>query len=89
MRRKQNGAIPADVGHELAKPDPFFWIEPHRRFVDDEDVRLVDESLGDTEPAYHAAGELLDLAPRDLRQPDLLDHVGYALASGHLVTQPR
>ena len=65
MRGKQDRPVLSQTGHELTEAHALFRVEPDRGLVDDQHLGLVHEGLRHSEPAHHAAGELLDLAVRD------------------------
>ena len=54
-------------------------VEPGRRLVEQQDVRIADEGTGDREPPLHSAGERLDARLRALVQLDELEQLVYPL----------
>src|SRR3989442_5628879 len=74
MRREHNGATfcPNRLC-QFPQVSPRLRIESGGRLVEEQDLRLVDERGGDTEPLLLAARKLVDLGARLFGQVDLLE----------------
>ena len=54
------------------KAKPLGRVEPGRRLVDDDDLRIAEQRLGDAEALAHAAGEGRDRALARVEEVGLL-----------------
>src|SRR5437764_372655 len=54
-------------------------IKGRRRLIQDEQFRIVDQHLGQSDSLYHSASEFADVAARLLFQPDCLKNFAHAL----------
>ena len=57
----------AQLAEELAQLDPGARIEARGRLVEQQDLRVVDEGVGQAEPLLHAARQRLDVVRRACR----------------------
>ena len=64
-----------EVAQQPAHPGDALGIQPVRRFVQDEHLRLTDERLGDAEPLPHAEGIAAHPAIGGVGQPDEVQQV--------------
>ena len=58
--------LPAEGFDELADLDDLGRVEPDRRLVQDQDLGVVDQGLGDADPLLVAPGDVLDEPAPDL-----------------------
>ena len=68
---------PGDEGKHLL---PAEWIEPRRRFIEEHQLRIADERLGELGALAHAGGEPLDRPEPRLVETDEIEDVGGPLA---------
>ena len=54
VSRKDDDAFAGKFGEEIAKTDAFFRIEARSGFIHDEELRIVEECLGDADALTHA-----------------------------------
>lgn len=73
MRRDHHTGIAPQFLHEIAEPHALRRIEPGRRLVEQEDVRVVHDRLRDPDPPHHPAGECLHLVVRAIGETDPFD----------------
>jgi hypothetical protein len=55
VRGQDHDAVAGQVGEQVAEPDALFWIEPHGGFVDDQQLGIVQQRLGDADALFHTA----------------------------------
>jgi hypothetical protein len=56
----------------LAEPHPLLGVQPGGRLVEQQQLRVGHDRLGDPDPAAHAARQGADLPPRQVLQLDRL-----------------
>jgi hypothetical protein len=54
--RQQHSPASGQGGEKVAESEPLFGVKPRGRFVDDEQARVVEDGLGNPDPAFHATG---------------------------------
>ena len=79
---QDHGAALADPGHQVAEPQPLLGVETRRRLVEDEQLGVAEQRLGDAHPAAHAAGQGADPAAGDVGQADQVDDPAYLVVPG-------
>ena len=57
VRRKNHDALAGKIREQIAKAHALFGIEPGRRFIDDQQLRIVEQRLRDSDALLHSAGE--------------------------------
>src|SRR5262245_7594527 len=72
-------ARPPDEGEHLVPPGR---VQSVRRFVEEQELRVVDERLGELDPLLHAGRIAADRSIALLEQADVAEHFGGALAGG-------
>ena len=65
----------AQLPEELAELDPGARVQPGSRLVEEQDLRIVDERVGEAEPLLHAAREALDVGVPLVAQVDEIEQV--------------
>ena len=73
--REQDGPLAAEAADRLPDPDDLPRIEPHRRLVEDEDGRTVDERSREGRPLAETLREVFHLPVRHLCQEAALDRL--------------
>ena len=56
VRREDHDAALADLREQVAETHALLRVEADRRLVDDDELRIAEERLGDAEALAHAAG---------------------------------
>ena len=72
---ENRAAAPGEGAQEVAQPADSFRIEPVRRLVEDEQLRVAEQRAGDAQALAHAERVGLDPAAGGTRQLDLLEHL--------------
>ena len=89
MRRVEDGqALTRQRLHRLEDRVARLRVDPDGRFVQHEELRLVEQSDADVEPAFHTAGVLLGAVLAAVGEADDVEHLVDALvrhSSGHAV----
>ena len=75
VRGEQDHAVGGQVDQQVAEADALLGVETGGGFIDDEQLRVVDQRLGDADAALHPARKAFDLAPGGLLQPDHFQHL--------------
>jgi hypothetical protein len=76
VRGQDDGdAAVAQVAHQLPHLAPQLDVDAGRRLVEEQDLRLVRQRLGDQHPALHAAGQRHDFAVLLVPQGQVLQHL--------------
>jgi hypothetical protein len=77
---QKNGPVSAKVRDHVAETNSLFRVETNGRFINNDDPGFVNQRLGHPQAPQHTAGQLLDLAVDDFRQPDLVQHFCHPFA---------
>jgi hypothetical protein len=93
--RQDHDLALADVGQQVQEAISLLWVEAGGGFVDDDQLRVADQRLGDAESLPHAAGEpgqrllahivKIGLAQQIIDDRATLVLVGEALEYGHMI----
>ena len=86
----QHAGVGADLPQQFAEVQPLVGVEADGRLVEQQDLRVVDDRLGDAGPAHHAAGQRLESGVGLVGQPDPVDrplHRGRHLGVGISLSQ--
>ena len=70
----------------VAKVDPLFGVQPRGRLVQNQNIRVIEQCLGDAQPAAHSAGKGPDLFIAGLLQTDHMQqflNLRHGLGAGH------
>ena len=70
----------------VAKVDPLFGVQTCGRLVQDQNIRVIEQCLGDAQPAAHPAGKSPELFVGNLLQPNhrqQLLNLRHSLGAGH------
>src|SRR4051812_11010209 len=78
----------AERAHEAPHVLPELDVDAGRRLVEEQDLRLVGQRLGDHHPALHAAGQRHDLAVLLVPERQVLQHLLDERRVGALAEQP-
>ncbi len=70
MGGQQHHPVLGEGAQQIAEAHPFLRIEAGGGFVDDDDARVPEQRLGDTDPAQHAARVRAERPPHRLGQVD-------------------
>ena len=87
VRREDDDPLAGQLGQQIAKAHPLLRIEPRRRLVHDEQLRIVQQRLGDADPLLHPAGIAPQRTLAHLDQTKYLEQLVNAL-SGQLAVEP-
>jgi hypothetical protein len=68
MRREHYNPLAGEVGEQVAKADALLGVEAGGGFVHDEQLRVVEQRLGDADPLLHPAREAAQRTLPDLSQ---------------------
>ena len=68
----QNNAVMGKLRQQIAEAHPLAGIQSPGRFIQNQYLRIIQQSLGNPHPAFHAAGESGDFFVVDVRQGDSL-----------------
>ena len=63
-------AVPRQGGEQVTEPRALLGVQPGRRLVQDQELRLVEQRLRDPDALDHTAGEFSHLFVRRIRQGD-------------------
>ncbi len=74
MGGQQHGALARPLGHDLAEPEALLGVQARGGFVQDQEIRVSQERLGQCDPPTHPPGERLDLAIHHAFEPDQRQH---------------
>ena len=66
----------AQLAKELAQLDPGARVQPGGGLVEQQDLRIVDERVGEAQPLLHAARQRLDVVVALVAEVDELEQVG-------------
>ena len=74
VRRQEDGASGLlHLADEVADAPAAGRVEPHRRLVEEDELRIVEQGAGDAQPRLHSLGVLGDEALSVVRQTDHLE----------------
>ena len=74
VRRKNHQFAETDFRKNIAKSHALFRIKSGSRLIHDDQVRIVDQRLGDPEALLHSSGETAELSIGHAMQIDCLEH---------------
>ena len=57
MGGEDNNSTPGQIGEQRTKTDTLFGIQTNCWFINDEQLRIIEQGLGYTDPLFHATGE--------------------------------
>jgi hypothetical protein len=80
VRRQDHDAALADLGQQVVEAVALLGVQPGSGFVDDDQLRVPDQCLGDAEALAHAAGESRDRTLAHVPQVHLLQQRLHRLA---------
>jgi hypothetical protein len=83
---EEHGLAALPLGrHELAEVEPAHGVEPVERLVEDEELRIVEERLGQAEPLAHALRVAAHRTVGRVGEPDLVEEEPRALEARRAV----
>ena len=80
VRGENHDALAREIPQEIAEPHPFFRIEPAGGLVHDQQARIVEQRLGDSDPLPHPARESAQWPPPDVGEVHEVEQLVDALA---------
>ena len=66
MGRDEDNPVVGKLRQQIAETDPFAGVKPAGRFVQNQNLRVVQHGLRDSHPAFHAAGKTGNLFVRNV-----------------------
>ena len=82
---ENHDAFAGKVRKQVAEADAFFGIEPGGRFVDDEQLRIVEQGLGDADTLLHSPGEPAQRALADVGEVNQVEQFVNAALGGRRI----
>ena len=78
----QDAELPVDAADQVEHLLPAERIEPVRRLVEEDQLGIVHDRLGELHPLFHAGRESFDQPVALFVETDLVEHVGRSLPRG-------
>ncbi len=85
MCGNQDDPVPGEFRQEVAEPHPLPWIQAGGRFIQNQDLRVIQQRLGNAHPPSHTAGQMSDFFPGGLCQGYLIQQLFHPLPAGLFV----
>ena len=73
-RQDDDHVAGTDAGEQVPEPDSFFGIETGGWFIHNDDFRIVDQCLGDSQSSFHTTRQSVGITVAGFKQPYFFQH---------------